>query len=391
MAKKRSSIPTVREIAAHCGVSNATVSRVLNGNYSNGFSVREEVRQLITQMAEELGYRPNLAAKNLVKRQTKIIGIIGYNTVFGWPTNIYQLTTEEAVRLLQAHQFDICATAPNLLRDDTELPPWRVDGIIVTQECSPRTIEEMEKTSLPYVVINGPCGPRGCSVVPDDIEATRQAIQYLYGLGHRRIAYAGPTPEHRRHMSIEERYSTYTAELKRLGLKAIEEGEKPFSNPQDFLARAVLEEKATAILAYDHVVALKILHDAPVCGIQIPEQVSLMCFNDEYLCDIVKPALTTMGAPSREMGKLAAQLLLKQIQQPAEERVGQTIKLRQHLIIRASAIPPNGRKGPEETALPEGRVSGYDREVLADKNAEGLSHAINSREDNRKTGVREEN
>lgn len=213
--------------------------------------------------------------------------------------------------------------------------------------------------------------------MPDDVEATRQAIQYLYDLGHRRIAYAGPTPEHRRHMSIEERYSTYLAELKRLGLKAIDEGGKPFSNPQNFLARAVLEEKATAILAYDHVVALKILHDAPVCDIQIPEQVSLMCFNDEYLCDIVKPALTTMGAPSREMGKLAAQLLLKQIQQPAEERVGQTIKLRQHLIIRASTIPPTEEKGLERTALSEMRAGGCDEgTAAADNNAEGLRNSI---------------
>lgn len=365
MGKKRPSIPTVREIARHCGVSNATVSRVLNGNYSNGFSVREEVRQLITQMAEQLGYRPNLAAKNLVKGQTKIISIIGYNTTFGWPSNIYQLTTEEAVRLLQEHHYDVCSTAPNLLRDDTELPPWRVDGILVLQECSPRTIEKMEELHLPYVVINGPCGPLGCSVIPDDLEATQRAIGYLYELGHRRIAYAGPTPEHRKHMSIQTRQSTYVSEISRRGLEPIRGHEDLFRDPGEFLVNAVRKEKATAILAYDHVVALKILHDAPALNLSIPEQVSLMCFNDEYVCDIVKPALTTIGAPSREMGKLAAQRLLEQIEQPWEERTGQTIvSVRQHLIIRSSTIPPYKGRDPGDGGSGV-RLSGYDDEVLS--------------------------
>jgi len=366
MARK-SSVPTVREIATQCGVSNATVSRVLNGNYSNGFSVRQEVRELITQIAEEMGYRPNLAAKNLVQRQTRIISILGYNTVFGWPSNIYQLTTEEAVRFLQDHEYDICTTAPNLIRDDTELPPWRVDGIIVLQECSPRTIEQMEKMHLPYVVINGVSGPSGSVVIPDDIESTRQAIQYLLDLGHRRIAYAGTTPEHRKHMSIPDRHSTYLDELRKHGLDPVRGHDRIFRNPQEFLATVVGREKATAIVAYDHVVAIKILHDAPLCNIQIPDQVSLMCFNDEYMCDIVKPALTTIGAPSRQMGKLAAQILLKQIELLACERKGQTIKLKQHLIVRSSTTRPNLNGNKERLSFSCGRrLGGYDEDVLTD-------------------------
>lgn len=365
MAKKNS-VPTVREIASHCGVSNATVSRVLNGNYSNGFSVREEVRQLITQIADELGYRPNLAAKNLVQRKTKIISILGYNTVFGWPSNIYQVTTEAAVRYLQDHEYDICTTAPNLLRDDTELPPWRVDGIIVLQECSPRTIEQMEKTRLPYVVINGIAGDMGSRIVLDDIEATQRAIEYLLKLGHRRIAYAGPTQEHRKHMSIRDRHDTYLSELKKQGLPCISGHNRIFHSPQDFMENAVLKDHATAILAYDHIVAMKILHDAPAYNIQIPEQVSLMCFNDEYMCDIVKPGLTTIGAPSKDMGKLAAEILLKQIKLPADERSGQCIKLHQHLIIRSSTTKPFRSSGSTDLHDLNSRFSGYDEDVLVE-------------------------
>ncbi len=365
MAKKNT-VPTVREIASHCGVSKATVSRVLNGNYSNGFSVRKEVRQLITQIADELGYRPNLAAKNLVQKQTKIISMLGYNTVFGWPSNIYQTTTEEAVRCLQDQEFDICTTAPNLLRDDTELPPWRVDGIIVIQECSPRTIEQMEKIRLPYVVINGTAGEIGSSVVLDDIDATRQAIAHLRELGHRRIAYAGPTAEHRKHTSIRDRHNTYLAEIAEHELPHVAGHDDIFRSAETFLKNAVLKEQATAIIAYDHIIALKILHDAAACNIQIPEQVSLICFNDEYFCDIVKPALTTIGAPSREMGKLAAETLIDQISRPAEERCGKRITLRQHLIVRSSTARPCRISPAAAAAIAEARIGGYDEEVLTD-------------------------
>lgn len=341
MAKKRSS-PTVHEIAVRCGVSIATVSRVLNNNYRNGFSVREELRQKIFRIADELGYRPNLAAQNLVQRQTKIVGVLGCSTGFNWPSNLYQTTMEAAVRFLQKHRYDICITAPNPERDGTELPPWRVDGVLVLQRCSPQTIEEMEKIGLPYVVVNGEGGPSGGSVVPDDVEATARAIDTLLELGHRRIAYAGPSPEHWNHASIRDRHETYLSELARHGLEAITGHDDMFRSASDFLASAVIRDGATAILAYDHVIALKLLHEAHEERIGIPEQVSLICFNDDYLCHVVSPPLTTIGMPLQQMGTLAAEMLLGQMHRPREKRRPEHVKLRQEMIIRVStAAPPS--------------------------------------------------
>jgi len=339
MAPKRS-VPTVREIASHCGVSVATVSRVLNGNYAHGFSVRKEVHNMITQVADELGYRPNLAARNLVQRQTRIIGFLGCNTVYGWPSNIYQNTIEAAIRLLQGRGYNICIAAPNLERDNTELPPWRVDGVIVLQECSPETIEEMERIHLPYVVVNGKGGLHGSSVLPDDIEAMRRAIGHLRQLGHTRIAYAGPTPDHRQHASIRERHDTYLAELQAQGLGPIMGHNGVLTSALEFLVSAVQKQNATAIVAYDHVIALKLLHDAHILGIKIPRQVSLICFNDEYLCDMVMPPLTTIGVQSRQMGKVAAEMLLRQIELPRKDRPVETVKIQQDLVVRASTAEP---------------------------------------------------
>lgn len=336
---KNNGIPTVKEIASHCGVSKATVSRVLNGNYKHGFSVRQEVRQHIIDVADALGYLPNLAAKNLAQQQTKVVGILGCNALFGWPGNLYHVIIDACVRSLHSHDYDVCITAPNLEKTDSELPAWRIDGAIVLQECSTQTIEQMERTGLAYVVVNGVSGPNGSAVVPDDIQGTRRALAHLMDLGHRRIAYAGPTSEHRKHQSIEDRHNTYLSELDKHGLEPIEGHDKVFRSAPAFLASAVLKNQATAILAYDHIEAVKIIHGAHMLDIQIPKQVSLICFNDEYMCNIVTPPLTAVCVSSMQMGRVAAKMLLEHLQAPDDYRP-ECVKLSQDLIVRSSTARP---------------------------------------------------
>ncbi len=331
-------VPTVKEVAARCGVSKATVSRVLNDNYRHGFSVRGEVRQRIIEMADAMGYRPNLAAKNLVQRQTKVIAILGCDIAIGWPGNIYEAIIDSCVKVLQALGYDVCMTVPRLEKNPCEMPPWKVDGVIVLQECSPETIEEMERANVAYVVINGLGGPGCSSVIPDDVEATQRAMRHLMDLGHTKIAYAGPTREHKKHRSISDRHDTYLTELSRCGLEPVPGHDKVFRSAPAFLATSVLRHHATAILAYDHLEAIKILHSAHMLDIQIPRQVSLICFNDEYLCNIVTPPLTTIGVPSREMGRIAAEMLLKRLQSPADYKP-ECVKLSQDLIVRSSTAP----------------------------------------------------
>jgi len=338
-------VPTIKEVAAHCGVSQATVSRVLNGNFNHGFSVRREVHQRIVEVAGALGYRPNLAAKNLVQQQTKIITILGCDTALGWPGNIYQAIIDSCVKMMHEGGYDVCMSVPNVEENRCELPPWKVDGAIVLQECSPETIEEMERANVPYVVINGFGGPGCSSVIPDDIEATRLAVRHLVELGHTRIAYAGPTCEHKKHRSITDRHDTYLTELAKCGLEPVVNHDKVFRSASAFLASSVIKYRATAILAYDHIEAMKILHGAHMLEIQIPRQVSLVCFNDEYLCSIVSPPLTTVAVPSRQMGRLAAKLLLEQLQSPSEFKP-QCLKLPQNLVVRASTTAPLN-KSPE--------------------------------------------
>jgi LacI family transcriptional regulator len=334
-ARQSNGVPTIKEVAALCGVSQATVSRVLNGNFKHGFSVRKEVHQRIVETANALGYRPNIAAKNLVRRQTKVIAILGCNIALGFPGNIYQAITEACVRELHESGYDVCMSIPNLEVNRCELPPWKVDGVIVLQGCSPETIEEIERAGMPYVVINGVGGPSCSSVIPDDVEGTKMAIRHLIELGHTRIAYAGATNEHYKHRSIEDRHNTYISELKAHGLEPIKNHDEIYNSASAFLLSSVIKHHATAILAYDHIEAMGILHGANMLEIQIPRQVSLICFNDEYLCRMVAPPLTTIAVPSRQMGRLAANILLKHLQSPSHY-LPECVKLSQELVVRSS-------------------------------------------------------
>lgn len=327
--------PTVREIASRCGVSAATVSRVLNANYKHGFSVRKDLHEQITRVAEEMGYRPNLAARNLVQQQTHIVALLGLDAFYDWPLNVYKLSCETAIRLLQKHGYNVCTAAPNPEKNNTELPPWRVDGVIVVQECSSQTIDEMERIRLPYVVINGPGGPNASSVVKDEVQATKHAISHLLDLGHQRIAYAGPSSLHRHHAGMIHRHNTYLAELKAEGLEPVSGHDRLFASGKEFLVSAVLEQKATAIIAYDYIIAMKILHAANGLNIEFPRQVSLVCLNDEKLCDWAVPPLTAVGVPSAKMGQMAAEMLLEKMKSPRNS-TPECIKFVEDLVIRSS-------------------------------------------------------
>jgi LacI family transcriptional regulator len=197
---------------------------------------------------------------------------------------------------------------------------------------------QMEMAGIPYVVINGLCGSRGCSVVPDDIDGMRQAVGYLIELGHQRIAYAGPLPGYPEgHSSLKDRRQAYLSELSSRGLSAIDGHEGTLESAAGFLQSAVLEHGATATVACGHMEGLNLMQAAQSLGISVPEQLSLICFCDEYACNVMSPGLTFVDLRSEQMGRLAAKLLLRQMRSAGEPR-SEVIRLSERLVIRESAV-----------------------------------------------------
>jgi DNA-binding LacI/PurR family transcriptional regulator len=236
--------------------------------------------------------------------------------------------------------YDVTVDMSHHGADSSELPAWRIDGAIILARCTDATTDQIHRMEIPHVVINGEC-PRGCcSVVLDDIGGTRIAMDCFRQLGHTKIAYSGPLPPYLAgHSSLQDRHDTYLSETEDFNLEPIFGSHDTLGSAEDYLKEVVLEKGATAILAYGHMGALNLLQAAHSMEIPVPEKLSLMCFCDESAARIMSPGLTFIDLGSEKLGKIAAELLLDQIQHPGQV-ASQQILLPEKLMVRSTTAPP---------------------------------------------------
>lgn len=367
---KKSGIPSLDDVAEQAGVSKSTASRVLNNRLGNGFSVKEEVRKRVIEVAGRLNYRPNLIAKSLTMRSTRMIHIFGGNHALSDLGNIYQTVVNNITQVVDAagEGYDVTVDMSRHTRDESEMPAWKIDGAIILAQCKPATMREITQMGIPYVIINGACPEEGCCVVPDDVGGTQTALRYLIELGHKRIAYSGPLPAHlaglgprqdsggaqeysdyglevdvlATHSSLRDRYLTYMSEMQAAGLEPIISKHDAMDSAEAYLKRIIFDKDVTAILAYGHMGALNLLQAAHALEISVPEQLSLLCFCDDYANRIMSPGLTFIDLNSAEMGKRAAGLLLEKIRHPADLEAARIV-LPEKLVVRKTTAAPAGK------------------------------------------------
>jgi len=336
------SVTTLNDVANEAGVNKSTASRVLNNRLGNGFSVTEEVRKRILAVAEKLNYRPNLIAKSLTLQTTRMIHIIGGHYALSDLGNIYQTVVNNVTCIMDSCEdiFDVTVDMSHHDRQTSELPPWKIDGAVILARANSPTLTELEEVQIPYVVVNGPAGKSGSSVVPDDENGTQIAIRYLVELGHRIIAYANSSPDYLvGHSSLADRHQTYLKEMKKLGLSVVPGHDEWLKSAEKFLTTAVIENGATAVLAYGHMEGLNLMQAAHKLGITIPGRLSLLCFCDQQAAAAMSPLLSFIDLRSSDMGKIAAELLLKRIKKSGDAETT-IIKLAEELVIRSSTASP---------------------------------------------------
>lgn len=337
--KKKNSAPisaskrpdgSLRVIAEKAGVTKATASRVLNNRYK-GFSVRDEVKERILAAAAEIGYAPDLMARGLRAERMNLVGAVGLQSPYVVVTDLFigivEILSQAGVHL----SLHLAPTAEEADRP----PPWRVDGIFVVSTESAEVIQPIDASGLPYVTLNAPCGPQGAAVLFDDVQGSRLAMQHLFDLGHRRIAYANADAPN--HPSLAIRHQAYVDFLHEAGLSPVRVPEYcKMEDPVAFL-QAIRRAGATAVLTYYHHSAIRLCHAAVQLGLKVPQDLSVVCFNDAYGVDSLNPALTAISLPHHSAGRAAATMLLQLIRgEKIEKRV---ISLPERLIIRESSGP----------------------------------------------------
>lgn len=320
---------TLHSVAEACGVSASTVSRA----FSRPDLVKQDVRERILRIADEMGYRPNRIARGLATGKLGMIGLIVTDiTNPFFPPLVRSVQRAAAQREWSVLVMD----ADEVVREEASMISWvrdQVDGLIIA---SPRSTEEelrQHAGSLPTVVINRDFTSLPCVLV-DNSPALAEAGDHLRALGHERCALIrgpeGSWAARQRATAVREWAGTRDVDLVDLGPYPA-----TFDAARESVA-ALVDSGATAAFAFDDLMALGVIAGLNERGLQVPRDLSLVGCDDVLLARTSTPALTTVAAPLEALGSSAVQLLAKAFNEEAP-----TIqRFLGELILRDSTASP---------------------------------------------------
>ncbi|MEJ3749411.1 LacI family DNA-binding transcriptional regulator [Actinomycetes bacterium KLBMP 9797] len=326
--------PGMVDVARLAGVSHMTVSRVINDQPT----VSQVTRQRVLAAMNELGYRPNVAARALVTGRTRTLGVISVDTTLYGPASML-LAIERAARELD-YSVSI-ASLPTLerqtLRDAFDaLMSQAVEGIIaITPHVSATAALRHVPRDVPVVAVEGGKGPLPTVVVDQYLGAT-EATRHLLELGHRTVAHIAGPPDW---YEAQERERGWRDALMATG-RPVPEMVRGDWTPRSGYAAAqqLLTAPVTAVFAANDQMAIGALRAFREAGVSVPEQVSLVGFDDIPEAEFFSPPLTTMRQEFGEVGRCGLELLLEQVE--GAPRTRRRVVIPPQFVIRESTAPP---------------------------------------------------
>jgi LacI family transcriptional regulator len=327
-------VVTLKSVAEHVGLTSGTVSAVLNDSPS-ARSIPRETKDRIHAAAKELNYRPNFFARTLRNKRTYTIGVIaeeigdsyGSMVISGIEAHLRKM---DYFFLTVAHRHD-----QNLLSQYSELLLQRgVEGFITVDT------SVLEAPSLPMVAVAGHQKIQGVTnVVLDHVQAATLALNHLATLGHKRIAFMRGNP-----LSSDstDRWRAICEVAQRMGVTIDPEltVQIDMDDPTPQLgypfAKQLLARKKpfTALFAYNDISAIGAIRALQEQGFRVPQDVSVMGFDDIPGAAFNTPTLTTVRQPLARMGQVAAQTLLERI--AGRDDYPPEIAIEPELVVRES-------------------------------------------------------
>jgi DNA-binding LacI/PurR family transcriptional regulator len=334
MRRKFANPISIKDIAKMADVSHSTVSRALRHSPLINRVTAEKIRRI----AEESGYRASAVARSLVTRQTRTVGIV-VTTIAdpfaaGVVSGIEDAANDRGFSVILANSN---ADPDREVRVVRAFEERRVDGIIVTSSRAGAMYTPMlEQMRIPIVLLNNQHPSEFVhSVMIANIDASQEATGYLIELGHRRIAYLG---DRNGGQSDSERFAGYRRALEAAGVpfrpELMVHGDgKPEGGMRAIAQLLALPEAPTAVFCYNDMTALGALRQIRTNGLRVPQDISLIGFDDLYIAQYTDPPLTTVRQPMRQMGRMAMETLLHLLE--GSESV-HSVKVPGELIIRES-------------------------------------------------------
>ncbi|MBB6731460.1 LacI family DNA-binding transcriptional regulator [Cohnella zeiphila] len=330
---------TIKDVAKVAGVSTGTVSYALAGDPR----INEKTRKLVEEAAHKLNYIPNEVGRSLRSRKTETIAFVIPNTsshVFSHPYFLKLL--EGITEVLEEYSYNLqISTTPSEKEEakayDKILRSNRVDGIILSSaSLKDRNILRMVESGFPVVYLGKWHHEEVLTVERDDFRGAYEAASHLAGLGRRRIVHISGPLDHQESVDRLEGYKQALSDHQIL-YDASLVVEKDFSREA---GAAAVEELRAANVRYDGIfagndlMAIGALKQLKRMNIAVPEEVSVVGFDDIDMADAVTPELTTVHQPMREIGRMAAEKLLAVLQDREVPEKRSIVSTR--LIIRES-------------------------------------------------------
>lgn len=325
---------SMKDIAAKCNVSVASVSKALNDHSDIG----EETKALIRQTAKDMGYFPNSSARALKTKRSYNLGVLFVDEAQSGLTHDYFANVLDSFkRFAESHGYDITFINAQVRNNMTYLEHSRyrgMDGVcIACVDFTDKDVIDLIRSDLPVVTIDHVFDNR-IAVVSDNIGGMRDLVEYIYNKGHRKIAYI-----HGDDTAVtKNRVASFYNTLSRLNVEPVDTYMRAsaYRNPQmayqitkELLA---LEDKPTCIIYPDDYSSIGGLNAISDSGLKVPEDISIAGYDGLYVSQVIDPHLTTISQDTQEIGKVAARELIRLIEDPKSTLI-------ERIVIPGKVLP----------------------------------------------------
>jgi LacI family transcriptional regulator len=333
----------IRDVARRARVSTATVSRTVN----QITTVDAQLAKRVWKAIGELGYYPNRQARALVSGRSRVFGLMVSEITNPFFPEIVQ--TFETLAVEQNYEILLTSTIHDPKRMGLavrRMIEGRVEGVaILTFGMEDALLEHLRFRNLPLVFVDvGPKAPWVSNIRVDYAHGIRQAVQHLAAMKHERIGFVtGPL----KLKSAVARKDAFEESMREIGLQAkpefIVEGDHRLEGGKRALQKLCkFREQPTALLCSNDMTAIGVMRQAFELGIGVPQELSVVGFDDTRLADFMIPPLTTVQMSQTELGTLAFNALLKEVKRERPSPDGTEYVLKTHLILRSSTTFPEG-------------------------------------------------
>jgi LacI family transcriptional regulator len=316
---------TIREVARAAGVGIGTISRVLNSSSQ----VSRKTRARVLDAIRRLGFRPNAQARRILRRRSEIVCFLLSNRDFLHPFHARILQgVESCARGLKHHVlFAALHYSPRTSPEKIDLPPvlqeyGLIDGVILAGTIYPNLLRRIQSMQMPFVAFsNNVVGMEDeqqfDQVGFDDLNGTLRATRYLIGKGHRQIVFAGDISS----PWLRRRFEGYRQGMRENKLKPALITGPSHLNFSDFGQRSVgrilsRRSRPTAVVAGNDEIAYGLWRALCQHGVKVPDQISLVGFDDREEAVLMDPQLSTVRVHKEEIGETCMKMLLERLHHP---------------------------------------------------------------------------